>query len=120
MSTHMRSPQPPTQRRCPSSSLSVDEGSGCVEASLRPYRHLAIRVLERALRDVANPGGSSANRDSARMFLAGSSMLLYWCRVAALDPSCVVKHAENLESNVQWTLSVESGLVSHTRVSDDV
>jgi hypothetical protein len=59
------------------------------------YRHLAVRVLERAFNDLANPARSS-DRESARVFLAGSGMLLHWCHVAALDPSCIVSHAEKL------------------------
>jgi hypothetical protein len=60
------------------------------EEALRPYRRLAIRVLERALLDVTNAAGSAKDRESARVFLASSRMLGLWCRVAALDPSYVV------------------------------
>lgn len=77
------------------------DGSGCDEAGLRPYRHLAIRVLARAFLDLANPGGSAADRESARMFLAGSGLMFHWCRVAAVDPSCIRKHAKDLESSVR-------------------
>ena len=61
-----------------------------------PYRHLAIRVLVRALLDVMNPDGASADRESARIFLNGSGMLLHWCQVAALNPTVIVKLAEKL------------------------
>jgi hypothetical protein len=40
-----------------------------------PYRHLAIRVLARALLDVSNPSGSANDREGARLFFAGSRML---------------------------------------------
>lgn len=93
----MHTPQPPANNR-PSSpaGLSTDEGGGYDEGSFRPYRQLAVSVLARALLDLANPDGLPAHRESARMFLAGSGMLSYWCEVAELDPSCVVKHAERL------------------------
>jgi hypothetical protein len=68
---------------------------GCAEA-FGPYRRLAFRVLMRALRDLAGPTESSTDRESARAFLAGSGMLLYWCRVAALDPSWIVSQAGKL------------------------
>ena len=71
-----------------------DSPSASPEESFRPYRHLAIRVLVRALRDMAN--GASADRESARIFLNGSGMLLHWCHVAALDPAWVVSRAERL------------------------
>jgi hypothetical protein len=60
---------------------------------LRPYRHLAVRVLAQAVLDLAKPTGSVADRDSARAFLAGSPMLFHWCHVAALEPSWFVKRA---------------------------
>lgn len=63
------------------------------DEAFMPYRHLAIRVLACALRDVADPAGSQTDRESARLFFAGSPMLLHWCRVAALDPCLVAKHA---------------------------
>jgi hypothetical protein len=69
------------------SSIACDE-------RLRPYRHLAIRVLARAVLDVMDPAGSATDRESARAFLAGSAMLQHWCEVAALDPDCI---AENLD-----------------------
>lgn len=61
-----------------------------------PYRHLAMHVLLLALRDVSNAAGSASDRESARLFLAGSPMLLHWCRVAALDPRLVARHAARL------------------------
>ena len=73
-----------------------EERCWSAEEALRPYRHLARRVLALALLDAANPGGSTADRESAREFLNGSRMLVHWCRVAALEPSCVVTAAEKL------------------------
>ncbi len=61
-----------------------------------PYRHLAIRVLASALRDVSSPAASPSDRESARQFFAGSDMLFHWCRVAALDPLRIADHAANL------------------------
>ena len=57
------------------------------------YRHLAMRVLARALRDMSDPAGSASDRESARVFFAGSPMLFHWCRVAELDPSAVARNA---------------------------
>ena len=62
------------------------------DASFTPYRRLALRVLTCALQDLSDPAGS-ANRESARAFLDGSSMLHLWCRVAAVDPSSIAKQA---------------------------
>jgi hypothetical protein len=60
---------------------------------LRPYRHLAVRVLAQALLDVARPTGPAADRESARVFLAGSPMLSHWCHLAAIEPSWFVERA---------------------------
>jgi hypothetical protein len=57
-------------------------------------------VLARALMDLSNPDGSATDRESARVFLAGSGMLFHWCRVAALDPWRIVNHAENLKAGL--------------------
>lgn len=61
--------------------------------ALRPYRHLAVRVLARAFLDLTDPA-CATDRESARMFLAGSDLLGHWCRVAALDPGWIVRRAE--------------------------
>jgi hypothetical protein len=66
------------------------EGAGC--------RHLAIRVIDQAFRDLSHPAGSPADRASARDFLAGSSMLRHWCHVANLDPVCLMSLAKKLTS----------------------
>jgi len=63
-----------------------------VAEEFTPYRNLAVHVLARALRDLAAPTISPTDRESARQFLIGSPMLFHWCRVAALDPGCVVRH----------------------------
>ena len=65
------------------------------DEGFRPYRDLAVRVLTHAFHDLTDSVRSS-DRESARVFLAGSGMMRYWCRVAALDPFCVVNHAEKL------------------------
>lgn len=61
-----------------------------------PYRHLAVRVIDQAFRDLAIPTGSSAGQESAREFLAGNSMLYHWCEVANLDPMWLVARARRL------------------------
>ena len=78
---------------------STDSSLACDER-LRPYRHLAIRVLARAVRDVVEPAGSPTDRESARAFLAGSDMLQHWCRVAALDPDYVAENVERFTAGV--------------------
>jgi hypothetical protein len=67
--------------------------SGACDEAFMPYRHLAIRVLASALRDVSDPAGSQTDRESARLFFDLSPMLFHWCRVAALDPRLVARHA---------------------------
>ncbi len=61
-----------------------------------PYRHLAVRVIAQAFRDLAIPTGSAAGQESARKFLAGNSMLYYWCEVADLNPVSLVARARRL------------------------
>ena len=73
----------------------ADFAPGGAEA-FRPYRRLAIRVLERAMLDVTNATGSAIDRESARVFLASSRMLVLWCQVASLDPSYVVGRVQRL------------------------
>lgn len=46
---------------------------------------LACRVVIQAFRDLRDHHGLLADRTSAREFLAGSSMLRYWCHVGSLD-----------------------------------
>jgi hypothetical protein len=59
------------------------------------YRRLSVRVIEQALRDSVAPG-STSDRQSARLFLAGSPMLHLWCELAALDPVRIAAHAGQL------------------------
>jgi len=64
---------------------------------LSAYRHLALTVIERAFRDVTTGVCSSAERLSAREFLAGSPIMQHWCRVAGLEPRRVITLASHLE-----------------------
>jgi hypothetical protein len=68
----------------------------CGGAEGTPCRHLALRVIGQAFRDLASPGGSTADQESAREFLAGSSMLHHWCQVADLDPLWMVARAKTM------------------------
>ena len=61
-----------------------------------PCRHLAVRVIELAFRDLASSAGLSGHQESARVFLAGSSMLHHWCAVADLDPAWMIARANRL------------------------
>jgi hypothetical protein len=77
-----------------------NESSIACNERLRPYRHLAMHVLARAVRDVLEPARSATDRESARAFLAGSVMLQHWCRVAALNPDCVAEHVERFTAGL--------------------
>jgi hypothetical protein len=61
-----------------------------------PYRHLAVRVIDQAFRDLASPVGSQTDQESARIFLAGSPMFYHWCEVADLNPVWMVARAKKL------------------------
>ena len=76
-----------------------------------PYRHLAVRIIDQAFRDLADPSRSPEDQQSAREFLAGSSMLRHWCEVADLDPSRTVARARQL-------MDRRRPLVSPTRIVD--
>lgn len=62
------------------------------------YRRLAVRVIQRAFKDITAPACPADDRRSAREFLAGSPMLFHWCSVAALDPRRVIAKATTLRS----------------------
>lgn len=68
--------------------------STCPEGA--PWRHLAVRVIDQAFRDLAGHAGSLADQQSARAFLAGSSMFYRWCEIADLDPAWMVARARTL------------------------
>ena len=61
-----------------------------------PYRHLAVRIIDQAFKDLASPAGSPEGPESAREFLAGTSMLYLWCEVADLNPEWLVARAREL------------------------
>jgi hypothetical protein len=61
-----------------------------------PCRHLAVRVIEQAIRDLSSSGASLADRESARAFLGGSPMLHHWCEMANLNSSWMVARASKL------------------------
>jgi hypothetical protein len=61
------------------------EGAAC--------RHLAVRVIEQAVRDLSASGASDADRESARRFLSGSPMLDQWCEIANVNASWMVGRA---------------------------
>jgi hypothetical protein len=68
-------------------------------------RRLALRVIERALKDVVAPHCTPADRQTAREFLAGSAMLVHWCSVATLDPGRVTA----------WAIALDPAAVASTR-----
>jgi hypothetical protein len=76
-------------RLFPSRAVTPDPDGG-------PCRHLAVRVIELAFRDLASSAGLSRHHESARVFLAGSSMLDHWCAVADLDPAWMIARANRL------------------------
>src|SRR4051812_3895755 len=59
-------------------------------------RHLAVRVIEQAVRDLSASGASDADRESARGFLSGSPMLYRWCEVANVNAAWMVGRATML------------------------
>ena len=59
-------------------------------------RHLAVRVIERAVRDLSASGASDADRESARGFLSGSPMLYRWCELANVSASWMMGRATRL------------------------
>ena len=78
------------RRLLPSRAVTRDPDGG-------PCRHLAVRVIELAFRDLASSVGLRSHQESARIFfLAGSSMLDHWCAVADLDPAWMVARANQL------------------------
>lgn len=78
-----------------------------------PCRHLAARVIEQALKDVLQPSQTATDRQTARSFLAGSAMLSYWCEVAGLDASQVIRMAAVLSGSNE-----HGGIASWTRASE--
>jgi hypothetical protein len=79
--------------------------------AFRPYRRLAIGVLALAVSDLIEPARSATDRESARVFLAGSGMLQHWCRVAALHPSWVVERvAKRATTSARSPASVADAL----------
>ena len=59
-------------------------------------RHLAVRVIHQAFRDLSDSGGSASDRESARVFLSGSPMLYRWCDLAELEPTSMIVRAAPL------------------------
>lgn len=79
-----------------------------------PCRHLAARVIAQAVKDVLQPGQTAADRRTARRFLAGSKMLYYWCEIAGLDTSQVIRvaglltrHPAHVATDAATTASVQ-------------
>ena len=66
------------------------------DAEATSYRHLAVRVIDQAFRDLASPAGSAAGPERARQFLAGTLMLHHWCEVADLNPERLVARAREV------------------------
>jgi hypothetical protein len=81
--------------------------------SFRPYRRLAIGVLALAMADLTEPARSATDRESARVFLAGSGMLAHWCRVAALHPSWVAERAARRTATSARSLTSISDSFGH-------
>lgn len=59
-------------------------------------RHLAVRVIYQAFRDLSSSKGSRADQESARTFLSGSPMLDRWCEVGHLSAAAMVARATKL------------------------
>src|SRR4051812_49114651 len=59
-------------------------------------RHLAVRVIEQAVRDLSASSASDADRESARGVLSGSPMLYRWCELANFNASWMVGRTTRL------------------------
>ena len=70
-----------------------------------PYRHLAVRIIDQAFRDLASPAGSPEGPERAREFLAGTSMLYLWCEVADLNLECLVARARKVMASDRFSAS---------------
>jgi cold shock protein len=64
-----------------------------------PYRLLALRVIDLALRDACD-SPSLTDRTTAYRFLQGSPLLTLWCALAELDPERVAAGARGRLSRV--------------------
>lgn len=89
-------PAAPARGRRHDGARGVRPHAGSCGDAFLPYRHLAVRVIDQALRDLASPAESRNDRESARAFLAGSPMLRLWCEVAEIDPRWLVVHLRKL------------------------
>jgi hypothetical protein len=67
-----------------------------IHSNPHTYRHLAVRIVYQAVKDLLNPTESPGNRGSAREFLAGSSMLSFWCEVGGFETRAVMCRAQAL------------------------
>jgi len=65
------------------------------------YRHLAVRVIEQAFRDLSGTVGSRADQESARTFLAGSWMLYRWCEIAHVNAEWTIARAGQIGRGLQ-------------------
>lgn len=59
-------------------------------------RHLAVRVIHQAFRDLSGFAGSRADQATAREFLSGSPMLYRWCELADLEPASMIVRAASV------------------------
>ena len=75
-------------------------------------RHLAVCVIQQAVRDLSGAAASQADQESARTFLSGSPMLYRWCEVANLNAARTVAHATKL-------LASSGQLAARTRIQGD-
>jgi len=73
----------------------ADEPRGDEDAE-RWQHKLASRIIIQAFRDLRSPHALQEHRASARLFLAGSPMLRYWCHVGALDLRRITGRARRL------------------------
>ena len=64
------------------------------------YRHLALRVIDQAFRDLAGSAATGADQESARTFLAGSRMLYRWCEIANVSAAVTIARATELRFDV--------------------
>jgi hypothetical protein len=85
-------------------------------------RHLAVGVIQQAVRDLSGAAASQADQESARTFLSGSPMLYRWCEVANLNAARTVAHATKLLASsghlaVRTTIQGDASPM-HARIRD--
>ena len=71
----------------------------------QPHQLLAAQVVRQALVDL--DARSAETRSNARLFLAGSDALWFWCHIAGLDATRVISKANALSGGRDTRLRIK-------------